>query len=121
MSAKKIRIIAVPPGEAPEHIRQSWIGVVIPLPPPPFDEKRSIPSAGVLSGPKTPLGQISALLRGKGTKRYGYAVETLDAVGALAEKNPEAAQWWYKNTSFLMKKGQMLVFPAEVCEEVVET
>jgi hypothetical protein len=29
---KKIRIIAAPPGFAPEKIRQSWIGVEIPLP-----------------------------------------------------------------------------------------
>ena len=121
MSAKKIRIIAVPPGEAPENIRQAWIGVVIPLLPPPLDEKRFIPSAGVLSGPTTLLGQISALVRGKRFQSYGYAVETLDAVDALAKKDTEAAQWWYKNASFRMKKGQLLVFPAYVCEEVVET
>ena len=121
MSAKKIRIIAIPPGEAPDHIRQAWIGVVIPLLPPPFDRLRCISTAGVLSGPKTPLGQISALLRGKSTKRYGYAVEALTAVGALAEKNPEAAKWWRQNTSYLMEKGGMLVFPADVCEDVEQT
>ena len=121
MSEKKIRIIAVPPGEAPEHIRQAWVGVVIPLPPPPFDCLRCLSTAGVLSGPKTPLGQISALLRGKSTKRYGYAVEALTAVSALAEKNPEAAEWWRKNTQHLMEKGKMLVFPVDVCEDVEQT
>jgi hypothetical protein len=121
MSAKKIRIIAVPPGEAPEYIRQAWVGVVIPLPPPPLDQKRSIPSAGVLSGPKTPLGQMSALVRGKGFQRYGYTVEAIDAVEALAKKDAKAAEWWQKNASFRMKKGQMFVFAADVCEEVVET
>ena len=121
MSAKKIRIIDVPPGEAPEHIRQAWIGVVIPLLPPPLDEKRFVRSAGVLSGPKTLLGQVSALARLKGFQSYGYAVEALDAVDALAKKDAEAAQWWHKNASFRMKKGQLLVFPAYVCEEMVET
>lgn len=120
MSTIKIRIIAVPPGEAPEHIRQAWVGVVIPLPPPPFDRLRGLPTAGVLSGPKTRLSRLSALLRGKGTRRWGYAVEALDAVAALAEKNPEAAEWWHKNTQHLMKKGAMLFFPDDVCE-VLET
>lgn len=120
MSAKKMRIIAVPPGEAPENIRQAWVGVVIPLLPPPFDQKRSIPCAGVLSGPKTLLGQISAQLRGKRFQTFGYVVEALAAVNALAEKDAMAAQWWRTNASFRMKKGQMFVFPADVCEEVIE-
>ena len=28
----KIRIISTPPGEAPEHIRQAWVGLVLPVP-----------------------------------------------------------------------------------------
>jgi hypothetical protein len=115
---KRIRIIAVPPGEAPDHIRQSWVNVAIPLSPPPYDKKRRFRSVGVVSGPKTILGLIFAAVRGKCFKWDGYAVEALVAVEALAEKNADAAQWWRQNAPHLMRKGQRLVFPAEVCEEV---
>jgi len=31
MKRRYIRIVAVPPGEAPEEVRKAWVGVRIPL------------------------------------------------------------------------------------------
>jgi len=59
-----IRIKSIPSGEAPEHIRQAWIGVVIPVPP-RLTERRNFLGFGVLSGPKSRLGAVLFLLLGR--------------------------------------------------------
>jgi hypothetical protein len=114
-----IRIVATPPGEAPEEIRKAWIGVRIPLP--MFDTKpHEWRSAGVLTGPKNFLDQIHALFTGKFVKRKGYAVSANEAIAALQAANPEAAQWWRTNAPHMLEYGKAFVFAAEACREEVE-
>ena len=79
----KIKIIATPPGEAPEWVRKEWIGVIIPVPPEfPFGTER-----GVVSGKKVTANH------------GGYQVLTADALEALEKKSLKAAEWWKKQMS----------------------
>jgi len=63
-----IKIISVPPGQAPEWVRKEWIGVVITL------------QAGLI-----------------GNKYGSYRVDAHEAIRRLKEKSPEAATWLEKN------------------------
>lgn len=93
--AQEIKIIAVPPGQAPEWVRKEWVGLTMPiaenLPPNTF-------AMGVLGG--------------KSKNPNGYPIETFTAINILAKKSPKAAQWWI-NCAIL---GQWLVFKTEVCQ-----
>ena len=113
-----IRIIATPPGEAPEDIRRAWVGVRIPL---PLFHKHSKEwrSAGVLTGPKSFFARLSALFSGQFERHNGYAVAVVEAISALEATNPAAAKWWRENTPQAIRPGKAFVFAAEVC--VVET
>ena len=110
---KTIRIIGVPAGEAPEHVRQAWVGLTLPV----LRGPMRFPSIGVVTGPKTYFGGIAAFLTGRTSPAYGYAVDTRTAVDVLAAANPEAAHWWRANVPHLFKSGQALIFDAEVCQE----
>jgi len=115
----QIRIKSTPPGEAPEHIRQSWIGVVIPVPP-RFIGRRSGVGFGVLSGPKSRLIARFAALIGFGRRYAGYTVESRVAIDLLAARSREAAGWWRHNASHFTESGRYFLFAAESCEEVPE-
>ena len=111
-----IRIVDVPPGEAPEHIRRAWVGLIIPLPHGRSAKRRTILGHGVLTGPKSLLGNVWALLTRRYVKWDAYTVDASAAVDALARSQPDAAQWWRENTPYLLKPGKKLAFPADVCE-----
>jgi len=53
---------------------------------------------GVLSMPRSWLGQWLAVIKGRAELVAGYAVEAIPAVGILGEKSPEAAVWWRERT-----------------------
>jgi hypothetical protein len=113
-----IRIIATPPGEAPEEIRRAWIGVRLPLL--VFHKQaKDWRSAGVLTGPKSFLARFSGLFSGRFQRHHGYAVSVVEAISALEAANPAAAKWWRENTPHAVRPGKAFVFAAEVC--VVET
>jgi hypothetical protein len=102
--AARVRIVAVPPGEAPEQVRRAWVGLELPL------------TRGE-SGPRAQdvVGVQSNRLQGQWT---GFAVNGATAVTLLAAKAPEAAGWWRRNAPHVLVGGYTLVFPAEVCERV---
>jgi hypothetical protein len=118
-SSMKIRIKSTPPGEAPENIRQAWIGLEIPVPP-RFAERRNVFGVGVLSGPTTWLGQLIAILMGRAQRESGYVVEARVAVDLLSIRSPEAADWWRQHAPQLIAPGKYLLFAAEACEEIHE-
>jgi hypothetical protein len=120
MGRKYIRIIAVPPGEAPEEIRRAWVGVRLPLLL-WHGKKREWRSAGVLTGPKSLFARLSALFSGALQRQSGYAVVVLDAIAALAVTHPEAARWWRENAPHVVRPGKVFVFAAEACVEEQET
>ena len=118
MGRTYIRIIATPPGEAPEDIRRAWVGARIPLP--LFHGRaKDWRSAGVLTGPKTLFARLSALISDRLVRRHGYAVAVVEAISALEAVSPAAAKWWRENTPQAIRPGKAFVFAAEVC--VVET
>ena len=113
-----IRIIYVPPGEAPEWVREEWVGLVLPLPEGPMGRRRRwYGVSGVLTGPKGCLPSLLQWLMGRAETAEGYAVEALRAVEILSMDSPEAAAWWHQHVPHLMKPGRLFVFHAEVCEE----
>ena len=114
MNRRHIRIVAIPPGEAPENIRSAWVGVCIPLP--IFHKSaKTWRTAGVLTGPKTFFARLSALLGGRFERKTGYAVSSVEAIVALEAANPEAAKWWRENVPQSINPGRAFVFPNEVC------
>ena len=88
----KILITSTPPGFAPEHIREQWIGVEIPL-------------LGI-EDPQQPLGNRS------GTENLGgYRVLPKDAVDALEKAGKhEAVEFWAPYLG-----AQNFTFKKEVC------
>ena len=105
--ALRIRIISVPPGEPPAHIRAAWVGCVLPVFATTDDPKVGPRRRGVLS-------------RKDEDCPSGFAVRVLDAVRALEGHNAEAARWWRENTPDLIKPGELFLYPGEACELVEE-
>ena len=112
-----IRIKSIPPGEAPEHIRQAWVGLVIPVPP-RVTERRNFLGFGVLSGPKNRLGALLALLLGRAKRKAGYLVSSKMALDLLAARSPEAADWWRQNAPRFFEPDQGFIFSIDSCEEL---
>jgi hypothetical protein len=94
----QIKIIAIPPGEAPEWVRREWVDLVLPI-------AEKIPKIAVLSGV---LGGKIEDFEG------GYPVKTETAIQLLSEKNARAAQWW--NDNVFPKRMPLLIFQFSVCK-----
>jgi len=110
-----IRIVGVPPGEAPLWVREKWLGLELPL--------AGFPSPGEyltlgLSGPRTRLGQLWAIVRGRASRVSGYPVDGSRAVEILEKANPEAAAWWQEHASQFVTPNRYLIFHEEVCERI---
>src|SRR5262249_41750866 len=101
-SAGWVRIIRLPPGDAPEQIRLAWLGLELPF--------------VVQTGSKTVEGVLSA----EPARCEGYAVLGAEAVRILSTHNPGAAEWWYRNAPHVTRDGYQLVFPADVCHPQAE-
>jgi hypothetical protein len=112
----KIRIVAVPPGEAPFWVRQEWVGLELPLTRYPI--LLSAPAFGVVSGPSSWPGQLWGLLRGRANRVVGYAVEGARAVEILEASSPDAAAWWREHASQHLGPRRYLIFHEHVCQLV---
>src|SRR5512143_3776719 len=113
----RIRIVSRPPGEAPEEVREAWIGLELPV-----EDRRTGPrlflvTSGVLSGPRVWWQELLSLVLGKFTRQSGYTVNALAAVNILATKDATAAAWWRSNCGYLLDGKHKFVFATEVCEE----
>lgn len=102
---ERIRIISTPPGQAPEWVRDEWVGVELPV-----EENTPSEDVGVLQ-----LG----INGGRPENLGGYPIRTQDAIEALREKSPEAARWWESNVPLGLVPR--LVFKRDVCEVVPES
>jgi hypothetical protein len=112
-----IRIIDVPPGEAPEWVRQAWVGLELPLVR-GEDGPRYMNSHGVLSGRGNWFVRLWRQLTGAADPKPQYAVRVIDAMDVLDDANPEAAAWWHENTPHLIRPQAVFGFAPEVCEEI---
>ena len=109
----QIKIVQRPIGEAPDWVRDAWIGLTLPM---AAKSQRRWIGLGVLSGPTNAFAQIWAVVRGKSFAMDGYSVNARTAVDLLAAANPEAARWWRKNTPKLLLGSRCFVFDAAACE-----
>ncbi len=99
-----VRITALPPGEAPEWVRQAWIGLELPL---------------VAGQVRAGSGNAQGVLSGEAVAAPpAYAVEGRAAIAILQAACPDAAAWWRENVPLVLASGSQLVFPAEVCERL---
>ncbi|KPF75355.1 hypothetical protein IP68_08835 [Blastomonas sp. AAP25] len=109
----RIKIVRRPIGEAPDWVRDAWIGLSLPL---AVDRQRSLWGFGVLSGPSNAFLQLWALGLGKGIKLTGFSVNAKAAVDILEEVDPRAAGWWREHTPALVSGKRCFVFDADACE-----
>jgi hypothetical protein len=84
----KIRIVALPLGEAPFWVRQERVGLEVPLT--RYTTLMNSPAFGALTAPSTWLSQVWALLMNHPGRVVGYAVEGERAVEILEAKSPDA-------------------------------
>ena len=97
----RIRIVKVPSGQAPDWVRQEWIGVEL--------------SVVVPKGPGLFLGARGGHHDSRNVN--GHVVTLADALTALRVKSPKAAEWW--DDCLGPHRERMLVFAREVCEVIV--
>jgi hypothetical protein len=109
-----VRVVAVPPGEAPLWVREQWVGLELPLA--RRARASTLPTVGALSGPKSIVGQCFAFLSGRTARETGYVVRVVDALAVLEKSSPEAAHWWLTHASHLVSRNRLFVFQENVCE-----
>jgi hypothetical protein len=112
-----VRIIATPPGEAPEAVRRAWIGLDLPLVAAEIGP-RVVPTGGVLSGARSWLGMLLRRLTGQTPWQLGYVIDAPQALVLLAQKDPDAAMWWREHAPHCWQPGARFLFHAEVCAEI---
>jgi hypothetical protein len=112
-----IRVVAVPPGEAPQHVREAWVGLTLPLAR-GCRQPHTARTVGVVTGPTTWWGKCMALLVGRTNKAYAYVVPSAEAIRILSEQAPDAADWWKKNAPHYVSDTALFAFRAEACEPV---
>lgn len=75
-----VRITSRPPGAAPAHIRDQWIGLTIHC-----EGTTDAEIANVLTGEKVT------------DQQGGYVINWDDAMTALGDERLEARKWWERN------------------------
>ncbi|HQR09124.1 MAG TPA: hypothetical protein PLN21_20045 [Gemmatales bacterium] len=95
----QMKIIARPPGDAPEWVRDAWIGLVLPM------AVELLPEA--------------ASTKAKSQEVIRFAVYAHEAMAILAAAQPKAAEWWkQKFPAAFTSKTLIFDFAREVCELV---
>ena len=112
-----IRIVGVPPGEAPQWVREKWVGLVLPLATRKHKPLMAFTS-GVLSGPPSRFAALFWGLFGRLHRETGYAVDASTALTILDRAAPDAATWWRENVPRSRAWKQNFLFHASVCETV---
>lgn len=113
VTQRYIRIVKQPMGEAPPWVRDAWIGLTLPL---MLPSKRNFLGFGVLTIPRSNVGQLWALFTGRGVRVRGYSVRCRTAFALLEEAQPVAASWWLNNVPDLVASTEYLIFDEECCE-----
>jgi len=111
----RVKIIARPAGEAPEWVRDAWIGLTLPL---ACAGVRETLGFGVVTGPRSRLGELWAGLRGRWSPVSGYVIEADLAVELLGFVRPDAAGWWRDNVGAVVASGRTFVFDTAACAVV---
>jgi hypothetical protein len=114
-----IRVVRVPPGEAPLWVREKWVGLELPL---ARGESgpRHVLTSGVVSGPRNRFAALWRALLGRLPDKAGYAVYVIDALAVLEQSAPDAVEWWRTNAPHLVNRKRKFLFQQEVCELIDE-
>lgn len=96
----RVRIVRRPMGQAPEWVRDAWVGV---------EFESHMGQDDILSGQRGALG-------GPAQIREGHHVIAGVALEALSGRNHEAADWW-RDTAHL-SGATCLIFDAEACRVI---
>ena len=114
-STPSVKIVRAPSGEAPEWVREAWVGLVLPL---KETGLKTMPSIGVLSGPKSSLGWLWASLTGAPMTATGYLTPAAIAIAILGRARPEAAAWWREHAPKFLRDEAEFLFEASACERI---
>lgn len=114
-TGQKVRIVRRPLGEAPEWVRDAWIGLELPV---LLSDPVSSRIAGVLTGSQTRLGFWFRFILGRTERMVGYLVDAHTALRLLEARNPTAAIWWRANAGWCVQPGCQFVFDLPACEPV---
>lgn len=112
-----IRIVRRPDGEAPEWVRNAWVGVSLQT---HCEHVHKMRGFGVLSGPTSCLAQLWASLTGRSIAMEGYLVDAAAAVDRLEEASPPAARWWREHVPHLLEGRGVFMFEASACRREAE-
>lgn len=110
-----VKIVRAPSGEAPQWVREAWVGLVLPL---KEASLKTTPNIGVLSGPKSSLGWLWASLTGAPITVTGYLTSAARAIEILARTRPEAAAWWREHAPKFLRDEAEFLFEAQACERM---
>ena len=116
--AFKVRIIRAPIGEAPEWVREAWVGLELPL---VHLGEVTVETGGVLTGPRSWLGYWWARLTGRLEVVSGYVVRSDRAIILLSGSRPDAAAWWQTHAPMFCEPGAEFIFDAPACEPSPES
>lgn len=134
----QIRIVRTPIGEAPQEVRDAWIGLTLPL---VYSTLVNTRGFGVLSSQRNPLIRyfystwprvaydrnslrkwvclvIYRLIAPSAIHTSGYIVRSSTAIAILETKSPAAADWWKQNTPYASDPNKTFLFDADACEVV---
>jgi hypothetical protein len=106
-----LHITSAPTGEAPEWVREKWVGLSLPV-----AGAGVYRTSGVLTGPHGALSRLVARYTGKLRQESGYRVNALAAIQVLEAAHPDAAAWWRQNAPHLLRPHRCFVFRAGVGE-----
>ena len=108
-----IEIVRRPAGEAPEWVRDAWIGLSLPL---AMAGRQNLRAASVLENSQGFFGWLLLMLSGRTERLEGYVVIAKDAVDILDAHDNRAACWWRENTPQLLDGRQTFLFDVPCCE-----
>jgi hypothetical protein len=114
---ERLRILRVPEGAAPEHVRRAWVGLELPL----LDQRDFIVQSVLETGRMRSRWEMWWWrLTGRARRQRGYAVLVLDALAVLETERPLEAAWWRQNAAHLCRPGALFVFDAGCGERAPE-
>ena len=113
-----IKIHSTPAGEAPEEIRDCWVGLTLPILDIGEPQPITFETTGVLSTPGPLKSFVLRLFNTpvKTERVTGYVVDGFVALAVLNQEHPSAARWWKKNAPHVNKQGSSLVFHDWCCK-----
>ena len=107
VSARKVKIIAVPHGSAPNEIREIWVGAVLPL-----AVGANLPRIHYVKP------GLWSWFRAWFFPKLYYAVSVDDALAVLEKISPNSAHWWKQNCPGLVGSNRVFLFAIEECEPI---